>query len=1010
MITLDSKTKNCLSVILLRYKFLFFLLTHIVFKTSFGSIITVTNTNDSGPGSLRDVVSSAASGDSIVFDITGTITLTNGEINYNKDITFFGPGACELSISGNKSSSIFFIMGGTTVINDITLKDAIGSNQGGAIRCFGKLILKNSIITNCKASNGPFVYFGSAITLTMDNCILSNDTAVVRGIILNGNPTSSDTIIISNTTFENNSGNVFDIWGDGASSFLKISNSTFSGNAGAMIIEDYIDIEVLNTTFSGNTATLGYGFASSIYLIENWGIPILTTKNSIYNDIPNNVALVGGATVVSAGNNISDDNSFSTYFIATGDMNMTNPMLGSLAFNGGFGRTHSLLAGSPAIDPASSNGAPVIDQRGATRVGNADIGSFEYNSVVAVLSTSGNVTICFGETANLSVSGASSHIWSPASFLNMTTGTNVISSPTVVGTITYTVTGTDIHGCNRYSMLSVKVNSLPTILVTPNSVMCNGDPPFVIGAAGAVNYTWSPSTGLSSTTGSSTNATPPLGINTYSVTGMDGNGCINFANTTIIVNPGPTLSVISNASICYGTSTMINASSGNVTSYTWSPGSGLSSDTGASITASPSVSLTYTVTGTNTCGSATGMVLVTVKPLPSFVVIASSTFLCPGTSGTIGVAGSTTSYIWSPSESLSASVGTSVTASPTITTIYNIIGINSCGTYTVNMQISVGTLPTIYPSNNATICSGETANLNVSGATSYVWTPSDGLTFTIGSITQANPTITTTYTITGIVPCGLGVAYITVSVLPIPLLVVTDNATICSGYSTVLSASGAFDYSWSPATGLDAVTGATVISSVLSSTTYNVTGTSIDGCTSGKSIIVKVNNNPNIDAGNNVTIVLGETATLQGNGGTTYLWNPSNNLSCTNCQVTIANPPITTQYYLTVTDDNGCVNKDSVLVSVICDYVFVPDAFSPNNDGQNDVLIMYSYCVTTLISFDIYDRWGGKVFSTSDIKQGWDGTFKGVQMPNAVFCYYLKAWSTQGGNEIKQKGNISLIR
>ena len=624
--------------------------------------------------------------------------------------------------------------------------------------------------------------------------------------------------------------------------------------------------------------------------------------------------------------------------------------------------------------------------------------------VIAVVSTNINcVGVCTG-TATVTATGGTS----PYTYNWSNSQTTQSISNLCVGI--YTVTVSDAAtAVVTYSVSIIALHSLPTILVTPNSVMCNGDPPFIIGATGAVNYTWSPDTGLSSTTGSSTNASPPLGINTYTVMGTDANGCVNYASTTITVNPGPTLSVISNASICYGNSTIINASSGNVISYAWSPGSGLSSDTGASVTVSPSVSLTYTVTGTNSCGSATGIVLVTVKPLPSFVVIASTTFLCPDSTCTIAVAGNTTSYIWSPSESLSTSIGINVTASPTVTTIYNIIGTNSCGTYTVNIQISVGTIPTIYPGNNATICSGATANLNVSGATSYIWAPSDGLNFTVGSSVQANPNNTTTYTITGITSCGSSIGILTVSVLPSPVLVVTGNATICLGYSTLLSASGAASYNWSPATGLDAATGPTVISSAQSNTTYNVTGTSIEGCTSSESITVKVNNNPSIDAGINVTIVLGETATLQGSGGITYIWSPSGNLSCINCQTTGASPPVSTTFYLMVTDDNGCTGTDSVRVSVKCNDVFVPTAFSPNGDEYNDVLYVKSVCIKTLISFTIYDRWGEKVFETSDMSKGWDGKLGNTEILTQVFVYFIKGTGTND-EEITKKGNISLVK
>jgi len=91
-----------------------------------------------------------------------------------------------------------------------------------------------------------------------------------------------------------------------------------------------------------------------------------------------------------------------------------------------------------------------------------------------------------------------------------------------------------------------------------------------------------------------------------------------------------------------------------------------------------------------------------------------------------------------------------------------------------------------------------------------------------------------------------------------------------------------------------------------------------------------------------------------------------------------------------------------------CGELFVPNAFSPDNNGENDMECVYGRCIEKLY-FAIYDRWGEKVFETTDLKQCWDGSYKGKQMNTAVFVYYLKATLTTG-EEITKKGNISLLR
>jgi gliding motility-associated-like protein len=111
-----------------------------------------------------------------------------------------------------------------------------------------------------------------------------------------------------------------------------------------------------------------------------------------------------------------------------------------------------------------------------------------------------------------------------------------------------------------------------------------------------------------------------------------------------------------------------------------------------------------------------------------------------------------------------------------------------------------------------------------------------------------------------------------------------------------------------------------------------------------------------------------------------------------------------------VADTSGC--KDSACVTITvelpCGEVFVPDAFSPNGDGHNDVECVYGKCIATLY-FVIYDRWGNKVFETNDQNQCWDGTYDGKLMNTGEFVYYLN-YTLNSGSKVSQKGNITLIR
>ena len=185
--------------------------------------------------------------------------------------------------------------------------------------------------------------------------------------------------------------------------------------------------------------------------------------------------------------------------------------------------------------------------------------------------------------------------------------------------------------------------------------------------------------------------------------------------------------------------------------------------------------------------------------------------------------------------------------------------------------------------------------------------------------------------------------------------------------------------------------------------------------TMAKNTFVTVNPLPVADAGADITITQGADTMLSATGGSSYSWSPSYGLSDTAIFNPITNPDTTVSYHVTVTDSNGCTDTDTIIVFVIqkineikCEDLFVPTAFSPNTDGQNDVLFIRSNCVKEFL-FTIYDRWGNEVFKTNDAGKGWDGKFNNEELNTAVFAYYLKAILSTG-DQITRKGNVSLIR
>ena len=148
--------------------------------------------------------------------------------------------------------------------------------------------------------------------------------------------------------------------------------------------------------------------------------------------------------------------------------------------------------------------------------------------------------------------------------------------------------------------------------------------------------------------------------------------------------------------------------------------------------------------------------------------------------------------------------------------------------------------------------------------------------------------------------------------------------------------------------------------------------------------------------------------------GVNYLWTPSNSLDNALSSDPIASPLVTTIYYVTITDQYGCNKTDSVIIYVIdgnCrePFIFVPNAFTPNEDGVNDRLYVKGDKVIESLHFSIFDRWGEKVFESNNIKSFWDGKYKGKYCQPGVFVYYLEA-TCKDKNTYTNKGNITLIR
>lgn len=334
--------------------------------------------------------------------------------------------------------------------------------------------------------------------------------------------------------------------------------------------------------------------------------------------------------------------------------------------------------------------------------------------------------------------------------------------------------------------------------------------------------------------------------------------------------------------------------------------------------------------------------------------------------------------------------------------------------YTVYIQDENPLVVTGLPSDQV-ICDGETVllNINVSGGhPNYVITwngvqqnnidvaPNSDITFIAEVIDQAGCYWTGDFV---------------VDHNPNPIVNAGPDIVACSQQNVTLGVqidggSGA-TYSWSPAAQLNSSSVAYPVMTPVSSLTYTVTVTSAAGCTGTDQLQVSVQASPSVNAGPDQSIVYLQTSTvLSGTGSGTPMWDPPYFLSCTNCMSPTANPLQTTTYTLYVTAANGCVASDQVTVTVeVPKDVFVPSAFSPNNDGNNDVLFARGYTIRTL-KFTVFDLWGQIMFQSFDPSIGWDGTVNGSPASIGLYVYTLEVEFVNDAGTASFAGEINLVR
>jgi len=517
-----------------------------------------------------------------------------------------------------------------------------------------------------------------------------------------------------------------------------------------------------------------------------------------------------------------------------------------------------------------------------------------YSSTVSVGATGAQCSRLNSGTATINIVNGKS----PYTFAWSNGGTNQTDTGLTAGK--YYVTVTDNSGCKFKDSVTVNSDPPPTISTVPplNDSVCFKGSTVITGTGGST-YSWTPASGLSCTNCVSPIASPTV-TTTYTITGTDINGCTNTASITVKVLPLPKPIITGEDTICIGNGTTLSATGGN--SYLWNPGSA----TGSSYSVHPAVNTTYTVKATTDGCSHDTTLKVLVVPVPSATINTSKDSVCVGDSLTLTGSGGTT-YRWSPGNSTNLTIHINLSNATTYT-LYtfggtcedsNSVSLKVIQPVTASIQI---THDSICPHQTTTITA-----IGAGGAVHYKW--STGAT---SSSIKVNDTVTTTYTATIYGTCDSIQKVMTVTVVPLPSLIISGDRFKCQGSRdtvTVNSSTNPTRYLWN-----SGQTSATIITGpVNNDTVFTVTAYNSLGCSVIDTFHVKGVGYPGayiatpIACGNEGAYVT-LTATPSGTGPFNLLWSSGSTSDTARVFVTSSNKTFT------LTISNGCVTTETTTV------------------------------------------------------------------------------------------------
>lgn len=590
-------------------------------------------------------------------------------------------------------------------------------------------------------------------------------------------------------------------------------------------------------------------------------------------------------------------------------------------------------------------------------------------------------------------------------------------------------------GIMIYYSFTLPIYIWPPVKTVPDTSICPGETAY-LNATGGGNYLWSvlpggdPITSLSNPNIANPIASPYTST-TYVVTSTINSFCNNNKDTVKVgVLPGLNFTNIADTITCPDNAIVLNLKvnppAGSVYKVKWTPSTYLDDDTLSAPTVKAKTSTTYTVILTSSGSLCKGYDTVLVDILKGFKLNTRDTAICDGKNIQVDIAGDPRyTYEWKSDGNPGVFsnpniIDPIITPSPIgknryfITAKYHNCLRDSAADFTIDMQ----PYPVVNAGLDNELCFGDTTKLRATvSPTNYPfllnWTP--GASLSKADITDPifKATETTSLILTATTTAGCSANdTVKMIVFPAHFIFAEGDTAICPGNRTTLhlKGNGVKSIRWYPENNISDKYSYNPVVYPTATQTYAVYGIDTNNCRDTQQVKVIVHPKATLYLPDSILLYPGQHQQINPEGNCSYFnWFPSLGLSKDDVSNPVVKPDVNTKYIVNATTESGCSVKDSVNVILIPESIVnMPNAFRPGS-GTNNTFKVLHLGDAVLKNFSIYNRWGVKVFETTDINNGWDGTYKGQPQPLGVYVYVVDV-VTNTGKPVHKQGNLTLLR